>query len=333
MASSSCSTLVRINFHHGEVFEANPLKYEFDMVSKLDNVDIHAMDYSAFVTYLETISHAMSNALYFVVPGLDLKNGLRSLKNDFGMRNLREYALKNDGEIDVYMAHSKFDFDDRIIEDNHHSGSDEDEYDIYDIYSFDEDDTASLDHLSDGEDEIVGVRTQKPEPKNKKKIPVMFDDAFLATIFKGLDKDKYVEKNVVLNDEMNPEDEDRLGELWPIHDPKTKWKLMRPVLGERFEGTDQLKRCLTYFALSNGYKLYYEVNDGKRLLTRCSRNADGKPEYTYRISKYGIAAPGLTVNADKYDSLIDEKMIKLVHELVTVGIAQTEVRKAAEVCY
>ncbi|GJU53283.1 hypothetical protein Tco_1226997 [Tanacetum coccineum] len=255
MASSSCSTPIRINFHHGGVFEANPINYEFDMVSKLDNVDIYAMDYSAFVTYLETISHALSNALYFVVPGLDLKNGLRSLKNDFGMRNLREYALKNDGEIDVYMAHS----------------------------NSDEDDTASLDHISDGEDEIVGVRTQKPEPKNKKIIPVMFDDTFLATIFKGLDKDKYVEKNVVLNDEMNPEDEDRLGELWPIHDPKTKWKLMRPVLGETFEGPDQLKRCLAYFALSNGYKLYYEVNDGKRLLTRCSRNADGKPECTYRM--------------------------------------------------
>ncbi|GJT62413.1 multidrug resistance-associated protein 5 [Tanacetum coccineum] len=231
MASSSCSTPIRINFHHGGVFEANPINYKFDMVSKLDNVNIYAMDYSAFVTYLETISHAMSNALYFVVLGLDLKNGLRSLKNDFGMRNLREYALKNDGEIDVYMAHSKFDFDDRIIEDNHHSGSDEDDYDIYDIYSTDEDDTASLDYLSDGEDEIVGVRTQKSEPKNKKIIPVMFDDTFLATIFKGLDKDKYVEKNVVLNDEMNPEDEDRLGELWHIHDPKTKWKLMRPVLG------------------------------------------------------------------------------------------------------
>ncbi|GJV20175.1 hypothetical protein Tco_1369195 [Tanacetum coccineum] len=199
MASSSCSTHIRINFHHGGVFEANPINYEFDMVSKLDNVDIYAMDYSVFVTYLETISHAMSNALYFVVhEWFEV-----FLKNDLGMRNIRGYALKNDGEIDVYMAHSKFDFDDRLIEDNHHSGSDEDDYDIYDIYSSDKDDTASLDHISDGEDEIVGVRTQKPEPKNKKKILVMFDDTFLATIFKRLDKDKYVEKNVVLNDEMN----------------------------------------------------------------------------------------------------------------------------------
>ncbi|GJX63051.1 hypothetical protein Tco_0295951 [Tanacetum coccineum] len=288
MASSSCSTPIRINFHHGGVFEANPINYEFDMVSKLDNVDIYAMDYSIFVTYLETISHAMSNAL--------------------------EYALRNNGEIDVYMAHSKFDFDDRIIEDSHHSGSDEDDYDIYDIYSSDEDDTASLDHLSDGEDEIVGVRTQKPEPKNKKKIPVMFDDTFLATIFNGLDKDKYVENNVVLNDEMNPEDEDRLGKLWPIHDPKTKWKLMRPVLGERFEGPDQLKRCLPYFALFNGYKLYYEVNDGKRLLTRCSRNADGKPECTYRMWASWMQKE----RSFQVKSLVDEHCCSRIYEFGTL---------------
>ncbi|GJX88403.1 gag-pol polyprotein [Tanacetum coccineum] len=233
----------------GIQFLANPLKYDFDMVSKLDNVDIHAMDYSAFVTYLETISHAMSNALYFVVPGLDLKDGLRSLKNDVGMHSLREHVLRNDGEIDVYMAHSEFDFDDRIIDDNQHSGSDEDDYDIHDVYSSDEDDTASLDHLSDGKDEIAG----------------------------------HVEKNVGLDDESNLADEDRLGELWPIHDPKAKWKFMRPVLGERFEGPDQLKRCLTYYAVSNGYKLYHEDNDEKRLLTRCSINADGKPKCTYRM--------------------------------------------------
>ncbi|GKA96761.1 hypothetical protein Tco_0818856, partial [Tanacetum coccineum] len=50
-------------------------------------------------------------------------------------------------------------------------------------------------------------------------------------------------------------------------------------------------------------------------------------------SQYGVAPPGLTVNADKYHSLTDEKMLKIVHELVIVGIAQTEVGKAAEVCY
>ncbi|GJR69939.1 hypothetical protein Tco_0016004 [Tanacetum coccineum] len=46
-----------------------------------------------------------------------------------------------------------------------------------------------------------------------------------------------------------------------------------------------------------------------------------------------VAANGSTVNADKHDSLTDEKMLTIVHELVTVGIAHAEVGKAAEVCY
>ena len=50
-------------------------------------------------------------------------------------------------------------------------------------------------------------------------------------------------------------------------------------------------------------------------------------------SQSAVAANGLTSSADKHDSLTDEKMLKIVRELVTVGIAQTEIGKAAEVCY
>ncbi|GJT23749.1 hypothetical protein Tco_0893686 [Tanacetum coccineum] len=59
------------------------------------------------------------------------------------------------------------------------------------------------------------------------------------------------------------------------------------------------------------------------------------PRSRQSMSEYGVgvAANGSTVNADKHDSLTDEKMLKIVHELVTVGIAHTEVGKAAEVCY
>ncbi|GJU63581.1 hypothetical protein Tco_1245416 [Tanacetum coccineum] len=62
------------------------------------------------------------------------------------------------------------------------------------------------------------------------------------------------------------EDEEKLGDHWPIHDPKTKWKFMKPVLGERVKGPDQLKRCLTFYALANGLKPFYESNDGKEAM-------------------------------------------------------------------
>nr|GEV79156.1 uncharacterized protein [Tanacetum cinerariifolium] len=83
MVSSSCVTQITINFRYGGVFEANPVLYDYGMLKKLENVDLISMDYSQ-------------------------KIGLRSLKNDDGVRNCRQYALRNNGEIDIYMAHSEF---------------------------------------------------------------------------------------------------------------------------------------------------------------------------------------------------------------------------------
>ncbi|GJX79146.1 RNA-directed DNA polymerase, eukaryota, reverse transcriptase zinc-binding domain protein [Tanacetum coccineum] len=123
MASSSCVTQITINFHYGGVFEANHVLYDY--------------------------------GLYFLVPGKNLEDGLRSLKNDDGVRNCRQYALRNNVEIDIYMAHSEF--SEHITADSDVSESEDDDYDVYYV-SFDNDETASLDHLTDGEDEVVEHR-------------------------------------------------------------------------------------------------------------------------------------------------------------------------------
>ncbi|GKD95397.1 hypothetical protein Tco_1375234 [Tanacetum coccineum] len=230
MASSSCVTQITINFHYGGVFEANP---DFGMLKKLKNVDLISMDYSQVVSYLETQSRSICKGLYFLVPGTNVEGGLRSLKNDDGVRNCRQYALRNNGEIDIYMVHSEF--SEHIGADSDVSESEEDDYEVYSVESSDNDDTASLDHLSNGEDEVVQVRTQKTAPKTKKKPTKMFDDKFLARLFNGIEREKYIEKEVGPDDEFNVEDHDKLGDHWPIHNPNTKWKFMRPVLGERFE--------------------------------------------------------------------------------------------------
>ncbi|GJV58537.1 hypothetical protein Tco_1459542 [Tanacetum coccineum] len=116
-------------------------------------------------------------------------------------------------------------------------------------------DTASVDHLSDGEEEVFEIRTQKIAPKPRQKPSKMFDATFLTRIYSALDREEYVDT------EVRPlaEDHDHVGDQFPIHDPSIKWKLMKPVLGERYESPDQLKRALAFYALANGYKLYYDV--------------------------------------------------------------------------
>ncbi|GJR30325.1 multidrug resistance-associated protein 5 [Tanacetum coccineum] len=202
------------------------------------------------------------------------------------------------------------------VEQNDASDSDLDD-DDYNIYEYDseseESDTASVDHLSDGEEEIYDTRTRQPDPKPKK----MFDDNFLSKIYNGLPRDEFVEKDVSADKDVT--DKDNIGDKFPIHDPTVKWKLMRPVLGEKYESPDQLKRALAFYALANGYKLYYEVNNPRRLLAKCCRDAkDRKCPFSVEnkdnwvwfmellISDLGLpSGQGLTIISDQHKGIIE----------------------------
>ncbi|GJZ96913.1 hypothetical protein Tco_0669247 [Tanacetum coccineum] len=168
--------------------------------------------------------------------------GLRTLKNDGDLAQCVELGnveQKDDSDSDLEGDYNIFEYD-----------SESEESDI-----------ASFDHLSDGKEEVFYAKTRKPDPAPKEKSKKMFDDNFLSRIYNGLPRDEYAEKDV--------SDKDNLGDHWPIHDPNIKWKLMRPVLGERYGSHDQLKRALSFYALANGYKLYYEVNNPRRLVPKC----------------------------------------------------------------
>ncbi|GJR31244.1 transposase, MuDR, plant [Tanacetum coccineum] len=279
MASSSSSSSYLIRFHRGGVFVSDPFSYDYEILSEIPNVEMDAMNFVSFVKLLVSECSSDIKQIFYQVPGLELKLGLRTLKTDNDLAQCVEVAAKNDNVVDIYVSHSVFDFCDATsssrqhvdnVEQNDASDSDLDD-DDYNIYEYDseseESDTASVDHLSDGEEEIYDTRTRQPDPKPKK----MFDDNFLSKIYNGLPRDEFVEKDVSADKDVT--DKDNIGDKFPIHDPTVKWKLMRPVLGEKYESPDQLKRALAFYALANGYKLYYEVNNPRRLLAKCCRDA------------------------------------------------------------
>lgn len=54
MTSSSQSSFININFHHGRVFDRTPqLIYDYDIVSKLEEVDINCMNFPQFQSFLQ----------------------------------------------------------------------------------------------------------------------------------------------------------------------------------------------------------------------------------------------------------------------------------------
>ncbi|GJW73223.1 hypothetical protein Tco_0132593 [Tanacetum coccineum] len=270
MASSSSSSTFLIKFHRGGVFVRDPFSYDFEILSEIPNVDLVTLGYVGFVKLLVSECSSDMKQIFYRVPGLDFELGLKPLKNDADLVECIECGTKNDYVLHIYVSHSVFDLHDATAttsQQNVDSESDlEDDYNIFDYNSSEESDTASVDHLSEGEEEVFDARTSKPDPTPRRKASKMFDENFLSRIYKGLPRDAYVEKDVP--SDQSGDDNDNLGDQWPIHDPNIKWKLMRPQLGEKYESPDQLKRALAFYALGNGYQLYYEVNNPRRLVAK-----------------------------------------------------------------
>ncbi|CAH1423731.1 unnamed protein product [Lactuca virosa] len=51
------------------------------------------------------------------------------------------------------------------------------------------------------------------------------------------------------------DDEEEIEYEFPVHKPKTKWSLMKPIEKEIYESPQQLKFALTNFVVANGYPL------------------------------------------------------------------------------
>nr|XP_043633203.1 uncharacterized protein LOC122604374 [Erigeron canadensis] len=88
--------------------------------------------------------------------------------------------------------------------------------------------------------------------------------------------------NANLENDEGIEDDTEKG---PRHNPKVHWKVMKPVLLERYESPKQLKQCLTNYTLANGYHICYEHSDHKKILAVCGKKdeATGKRFCPFRL--------------------------------------------------
>ncbi|PWA94611.1 hypothetical protein CTI12_AA058640 [Artemisia annua] len=242
MASSSSHSTFRIIFHRGGVFVRDPFAYDYDMLTEIPNVNVYELGYAGLVKFLVTQCASDIQQFFYVVPGLDLESGLRALKNEADLKKCVELGEKHDNVLEIYVSHSVFELHDATspnalphlenAQSNDDTDSDlEGDYNIFEYDTEEESDTASVDHLSDGEDELYEIRTRKPDPAPKAKSKKMFDENFLTRVYKGLPRDGYAEDDVAPKyNSVSHEDEDKVGDNWPVHNPDIKWKLMKPHL-------------------------------------------------------------------------------------------------------
>ncbi|GKF65753.1 multidrug resistance-associated protein 5, partial [Tanacetum coccineum] len=128
--------------------------------------------------------------------------------------------------------------------------------------SDDDSDYQSVDYLSPGEEELIELRnrikanreanakvkdnlvSEMNEPNNKNSMPAdNVRDPFIS-----------VEKHV---------------ERYQMYDEITHWRLRKPKVGEKYVSVAQFKECLTYYAMVNGFSLWYERSGKDRVVAKC----------------------------------------------------------------
>ncbi|GJZ28892.1 hypothetical protein Tco_0573539 [Tanacetum coccineum] len=162
---------------------------------------------------------------------------------------------------------------DGMIEDTHSDDSD---------YS-----NKSFDYLSAGEEELIQLRTRRanrskirPPPipdmaafastsrataSNKNEVLVEHDD-FIADLLRKLKGD---------GEDSNLQDPfvgvKETEDIYPTHDQSTHWRMKTPKLKKKFVDAAELKNYLTYYALSNGYSIWFERCSQDVLIVVCGQ--------------------------------------------------------------
>ncbi|GJY47309.1 multidrug resistance-associated protein 5 [Tanacetum coccineum] len=167
-----------------------------------------------------------------------------------------------------------------------------------------ESDTASVDHFSEGKEEVFDAKTSKPDPAPKRKASKMFDENFLSRIYKGLPRDEYVEKDVAVSDQ-SADDNDNLEHWHFMH-----WLMVTGYIMRTFEfGT-----LITSNWIARNYAKKIMINPGIKVVV----NGENKENWSWfmkcLIDDLGlVAGEGLTIISNQQKGII--KAVKEVMPL------------------
>ncbi|GKB29339.1 hypothetical protein Tco_0868740 [Tanacetum coccineum] len=284
MAASSSTAPFSLDLYHNGYFKLKPLTYiDSEMVTI--NIDVTGFKFEDMKEYVETKTHSLVTGLYY------FNKGLNNIKCDAVFTVFVENWQSNEDKMaQLYVDHRNADLGEYIGKDL----GDNILVELKPGYDFNDSNdefsnVASLDHLSEGEEELREVRIKKSvEEKNKSNGDVddenrlvlhnkdVYDESRLVLhndnddndhevdpLFSNLDDDSlkekvHVEPKVNSDDDMPIMDEDEIvydpnKRDYPIHDPNIHWKLKKPILGELYADLDQVKDCLTFYSVANGY--------------------------------------------------------------------------------
>lgn len=292
--------------HFDGVFVTNPLRYTNGSVLQ---AFLPSMDLKEFHQRLETETGNPLSAIYYTVHGTTPEKGLIKIVDDSDVHTLFEIAYCY-GKLELYLDHFDDDLTQHLpvkdgkgkehveedavvntnedgkgkehVEEMYNSSEDEDYVPVYDDDSDSESDVASIDYLSEDEEEVKDLRTRKAEAKKQPKTASQPKLGVRRNVINDDLYDTFGEHEEFMEDllkklksgEGESEDPFKLAtevEKYPIHDANTHWKLQKPQVGERFESAQEFKDCMTYYALANGFSIWYSKSSQSEVIAQCGQ--------------------------------------------------------------
>ncbi|GJZ22389.1 pentatricopeptide repeat-containing protein [Tanacetum coccineum] len=159
----------------------------------------------------------------------------------------------------------------------------------------------TLTSLSEGEDELISLRKRNSEAKKNRNHSNKNSNTLVAGCSRPnrvygvgetatvIEHEEYMDilmhqlrgKSDGLSDPFTILENDQSNDRYPIHDDQTHWKMRKPKVGEKYVDAAQLKECLTYYALANGFSLWLYRSSKEMIIARCGR----RPEKLKSIQK------------------------------------------------
>nr|GEX56055.1 pentatricopeptide repeat-containing protein [Tanacetum cinerariifolium] len=146
----------------------------------------------------------------------------------------------------------------------------------YSLYSGSDSDSEyfdkSVDYLSEGEDELMELRKRKTEVKNAPKVRKQQTQAANKGTSSGVQQMK---QYFVGDNETIIEHEGFMANLLRKlsqdngNGMTNQFHIVETKVGDLFVDIEQLKGCLTYYALTNGYSLWFYRSSKTKLIAKC----------------------------------------------------------------
>lgn len=258
---------LKVIFHHDGTFTPSPLSYVEGDVSTIEDIDFIGMTVIRLSKMLKGCCQFPVKGMYFHIPGKELSNGLKELKNDVDLADFIALGVKNGNVIDLYLEHHGYDLSHWVQTELGFDEKPDEDVEMEDLTDY-----GVSDYV--GEDDVeIPYRTIKDSLLNKlcsgNFISNNDENVSAAEVGDSSDRDiDFDDENVDKKYKISS------GEMYQDFDPGLPWNEMKPELGMRFEHPEQLKECLTNYGVTNGYQLWYKRNDYRTLHVMCGRDLE-----------------------------------------------------------